>query len=670
MNNELLEKVKSNINSEVVFKFRMSDIETYNFIPVDLKGGFFYAAVTDKADKRTVTAYIKNTLNVDIKFISVDLDVYVLLYNYVKNILNEQKSQNGSKGKKKIGEILIEEGALTEEQLEKALAVGKEKGIPIGSMLVQMGYVSIETLKDALSKQQGYDVVDADQLKLDPAILSILPEDFIKTNMVIPISADAKSIVVGMVNPNDKRVLNDIIFLTGLNPRVMLITYFEFKTCMQNYYNESAKETTQIIKKLEQESLQYEIEESLWDQVDRELKDTTGAVVEFANKIVTNALESGASDIHIEPRIDGYKVRYRIDGILSEVMALPQKVEQAVLTRFKVLARMNIAEHRRPQDGTCSMSYKGLTYDLRLNTLPVYNKEKMVIRILAPAVSIENQDKSMNISGLSKSDYNLLKKMTLQPNGIILASGPTGSGKTTTLYQILLSLNDEKVNITTIEDPVEIKIDGINQSQVNTKAGITFASCMRSILRQDPDIILVGEIRDFETLEVAISASLTGHLVLSTIHTNSAAATITRLIEMGAKGYLVASTLTGVIAQRLVRRLCPICKEKYVPTDEELKSIIPPKCSLEEARKATFYRAKGCAMCNHEGYNGRLGVFEILPITKEIKKLIAVGAHDIEIEDIAIASGMNTLYDSCFAHILAGETTISEFIRVLGLTNE
>jgi len=331
---------------------------------------------------------------------------------------------------------------------------------------------------------------------------------------------------------------------------------------------------------------------------------------------------------------------------------------------------MNIAEHRRPQDGSFSITYKDNDYDFRINTIPVGDQEKMVVRILAPAVSMASSKDDIVLVGASKEEVDLIKKMESVPNGIILATGPTGSGKTTTLYSILKSLNDEKVNITTIEDPVEIKIDGINQSQINNKAGITFASSMRAILRQDPDIILVGEIRDYETLETAISAALTGHLVLSTVHTNSAAATISRLIEMGAKEYLVASTLTGIVAQRLVRKLCPMCKKKVNPTEEQAKNIVLGEENVKKFMQKEIYEPGGCVNCNFTGYIGRLGVYEILPINKEIRKLIAEKVHDIKIEEVAVSMGMKTLQQACLDHILRGETSVSEFIRVLGPVTE
>ena len=572
--------------------------------------------------------------------------------------------------KKRIGEILIENGELTEEQLVEALTQSKKTNTPIGSMLVQLGYITVDQLKDALSAQQGFEHVTSQQLNISEGVVKILPEDFIRENKLFPLSSNGKVIEVGMVNPGNKKALNEIVYLTGMRPKPYLMSYMEFKSCMTKYFGRARKETKEIIRKIEEEALEFEVEESLWQQVERELEDTTGAVANFASKIITDGIDMKASDIHIEPRLDCYTVRYRIDGILRRVLDLPQKVESSLIARFKVLSRMNIAEHRRTQDGTFTVKYKGVSYDFRINTLPVAGKEKMVIRILAPAASIRTEDKVIKLSGGTEEDLERINKMVAAPNGIILAVGPTGSGKTTTLYSVLKSLNNEGVNITTLEDPVEIKIDGLNQSQINPKAGITFASCMRAILRQDPDIILIGEIRDFETLETAIAAALTGHLVLSTLHTNSAAATITRLIQMGAADYLISSTLTGIIAQRLVRRLCPKCKEAYHASLEEAKLVVANPEEQQEFMKRTIYRPKGCFDCNNEGYKGRIGCYEVMLINKEIKKMIAHSAHDVEIEEAAVGMGMKTLQASCLGHILRGETTISEFVRVLGPVTE
>ena len=573
--------------------------------------------------------------------------------------------------KKKIGEVLIEMGLITEEQLFDALVTSKKSGNPIGSVLVQKNYIELEQLKAVLAAQRGMEAVDAGQLKLDNKILSVLPDDFVKLNMVLPIKFDGKNLVVGMVNPANKQVINDIVYLTGLKPRVMLITHYEFLQCIKQYYSESKKETNQYIKKIEQELVQIGgAQDSLWDQAEKEIIEDNSVVVKFVNKIITDGIKMRASDIHIEPRLQQHVVRYRIDGVLREVLQIPSNIEGSVMTRLKVIAKMNIAEHRRPQDGTFSIRFQDKNYDFRINSIPVGNKEKMVIRILATAESIGSVDKNIKLVGATPEDLQRIDRIKSAPNGIILASGPTGSGKTTTLYSIVRNLNDESINIMTIEDPIEIRIEGINQTQVNPKAGITFASCLRAALRQDPDIILVGEIRDIETVEIAIAAALTGHLVLSTIHTNSAAATVTRLIEMGAKDYLVSSTLTGVIAQRLVRRLCDECKVACHPTEEEARLVMANEDDIKKFMKLTIYKPGKCDKCNKEGYKGRIGLYEVMQVTKEIKKLIAMGAHDIQIEEAAIGAGMRTLQQSCLNHIISGYTTIEEFVRVLGPVNE
>lgn len=572
---------------------------------------------------------------------------------------------------KRIGEILMEEGLLSEKQLTIALAEAKVLDVPLGSVLVKLGFVTIKQLKEALGAQMGLKLASADQLKALPTAISVLPEDFVKVNRVIPLSMTDKTLVVGMVNPKDTRVIDEIVYQTGLKPTIMMITHFEYENFVQTYYQTDKQETDRILEQIEKEKSDVVNEDTLWEQVEKEIQDTTGTVSKFANKIITSAIDQKASDIHIEPRNEGYVVRYRVDGALKEVLKIPQKVESAVISRFKVLARMNIAEHRRAQDGSFTIKYKKLQFDFRINTLPVNGREKMVIRVLAPAVtSMEGMGNDIQIDGASKEDIEKIRYLISAPNGILLTSGPTGSGKTTTLYALLKSLNKEDVNITTIEDPVEIKLEGVNQSAVNPKAGITFASSLRAILRQDPDVILVGEIRDFETLEVAISASLTGHLVLSTVHTNSASATVTRLIEMGAKDYLVSSTLNGVLAQRLVRKLCPECKEAYTPTLEDAKKILVDPLEIQEFMKHKIYRARGCEFCNNTGYKGRTAVLEILVVNNDLKKLIAQRAHDVEIEEYAVKHGMKTLKVACLEHIKNGVTSIDEFVRTLGLAGE
>lgn len=651
-------------------------MEQYKFVPISVKDRYLFVAINSISDKDTVNEKLRQTLQYPIKFIQVpDKDLDELIADLVatdapdedknsQNVVPQPQSQS------KLGELLIEKGYITDVQLLQALAESKRQKVPVGSMLFKLGFITLEQLKDALHGQTGFDMVTADQLAKQSAFINILPEDFIKNNKVVPVSSDGKTLVLGVVAPVKPDILKQIIYLTGQNPKQLLMTHYEFTNCMDTFFSEHKKETQQIIKQIEDETSGLQIESSLWEQVDSELQDNSGSIAKFVNQIITTAIDTHVSDIHIEPRLQGYIVRYRKDGMLSKVLDIPSKVETSVISRFKVLSRMNIAEHRRPQDGTFSIKYKNQSYDFRINTLPVAGKEKVCIRVLAPAVSLNAADKNISLVGGTEEDIEKIKNMISCPNGIILTSGPTGSGKTTTLYSVLKSLNNEDVNITTIEDPIEIKLEGINQSQINAKAGITFASCMRAILRQDPDIILVGEIRDYETLEIAISAALTGHLVLSTVHTNSAAATVTRMVEMGAKDYLVASTLSGVIAQRLVRKLCDDCKEEYYPTREEVSQITVDEEEIERLMKTPIYRPKGCNKCGFSGYKGRLGIYEIMAITKGIRKLVAAGAHDIEIEEMAVQNGMKTLNQSCIGHIINGQTTIDEFVRVLGIVNE
>lgn len=686
--NALILRLKNSIDKKILESVDKNLMGLHLFVPISVKDNFLFVAVSKASNKDEINAILKKTFSQSIKFMLVgEDDLKELLADFVpaESIkaaptevkqgvpANSVQSDDVAKSKEahgKLGEMLLAKGILSEVQLMKALAESKRKGVPIGSMLFEMGLISLDQLKTVLHDQTGFEIASADQLVEQKKFVNILPEDFIKANSVIPISSDGKTLLLGVVKPLKMDVLKEIIYLTGQNPKQILMTHYEFQSAINTFFSEQKRQTDQIIEQIKEETVDSDEEATLWEQVDAELQDSTGSVAKFVNQIITNGIDNKVSDIHIEPRLSGYIVRYRKDGMLQKVLDVPAKVETSVIARFKVMARMNIAENRRPQDGTFSISYNGCSYDFRINTLPVSGKEKVCIRILAPAVSLASNDKEIKLVGAVEADIQKVKQMVSCPNGIILTSGPTGSGKTTTLYSVLKSLNDESVNITTIEDPIEIKLEGINQSQINAKAGITFASCMRAILRQDPDIILVGEIRDYETLEIAISAALTGHLVLSTVHTNSAAATVTRLIEMGAKDYLVSSTLSGVIAQRLVRRLCDDCKEEYHCTREEAMLVTHDEEEIKKIMATPIYRAKGCNKCGFQGYKGRLGVYEIMQITKEIKKLIAQGAHDLEIEESAVSNGMTTLHKCCYNHILKGWTTIDEFVRVLGMAGE
>lgn len=684
MSNQL-EKLKNSIKIEYVNKFGINLMKSSGFIPVDKRQKEFYV-ILDKnriSNKSQVVDVIKNAFSDLIpQFFILENKDFEDVFSFVEERINTNEIKTktdvtqDNDFEPSPEEMLVSIGWITKEQLKECIEISQTKQVPIDSVFYEKEYLSYERIVSYLKKKYGCEVISKSNIHVDKSILRLLPDDFVEKKRTIIMSMeDNNKLAVAMVNPSDKYTIREISLSTGRSLNVYCIPYFEYDMYLKEYFIEqksakAAKETERIIQSIEEEAAQFSSEDSLWTQVEKELQDSSGNVAKFVYKIITDAIDAKASDIHIEPRIGYYVVRVRSDGILKKVLEIPGSIEQAVITRFKVLARMNIAEHRRPQDGTFSIKYNDRMYDFRINTLPVSGKEKVVIRILAPAVSLKTAGEKMIIPGASESDIQKIHDMVQSPNGIILTSGPTGSGKTTTLYTILKSLNKEDVNITTIEDPIEIKLEGINQSQVNPKADITFASCMRAILRQDPDIILIGEIRDFETLEVAISAALTGHLVLSTVHTNSAAATVTRLIEMGAKDYLVSSTLTGVIAQRLVRRLCDKCKEAYFPTEEEAKHISTNAKIQEKLLNTKLYRKKGCKDCGYLGYTGRIGIYEVMPITREIKKLIAQGAHDIEIEEAAVAAGMKTLKYSCLNHIMDGNTTTSEFIRVLGYASD
>ena len=680
MSNQL-EKLKSSIKKEFIDNFELNLMKSSGFIPVDKRQGKLYTIISQRSlrDIETIRSTIESKVQTygGIELIPVSDTIFDDVYNYIDNLINNPDAAKNIDATKPVTpeEMLVTIGWITKERLQEAQKIAQEKNVTLDVVFFDKDFLTTEQIISYLKKKYNCDVISKANVKIDKSILKLLPDDFIEKKKAIPMTMQGDKLAVAMVNPADKYTIREISLSTGRSLNVYCIPSFEYEKFLKEYFvqkktEQAAKETERIIQSIEEESAQYNNEESLWSQVEKELQDASGNVAKFVYKIITDAIDAKASDIHIEPRIGYYVVRVRSDGILKKVLEIPGSIEQAVITRFKVLARMNIAEHRRPQDGTFSIKYNDRMYDFRINTLPVSGKEKVVIRILAPAVSLKAAGDKMIIAGASDDDIQKIHDMVQSPNGIILTSGPTGSGKTTTLYTILKALNKEDVNITTIEDPIEIKLEGINQSQVNPKADITFASCMRAILRQDPDIILIGEIRDFETLEVAISAALTGHLVLSTVHTNSAAATVTRLIEMGAKDYLVSSTLTGVIAQRLVRKLCDKCKEAYFPTEEEVKHISTEPKVQEQLMKTKLYKKKGCKDCGYLGYTGRMGIYEVMPITREIKKLIAQGAHDIEIEEAAVAAGMKTLKYSCLQHITDGVTTTDEFIRVLGYASD
>lgn len=566
--------------------------------------------------------------------------------------------------RKRIGEILQEAGLITEEDLSTALVESKKTGQFIGLALVKMGKVTAEQLGQALAVQYGLKYANISKLQINKELLSLLPDEFIRDKQVVPITRERGRLVVAMVNPGSREIIDEITFITGMRPLVTVTTSLEFiEFCNKNLGDVATSNLKEEISSFSGQLSAQTVEADLRQQREAELSDASNPLIKLVNSIIEEGIDRNASDIHIEPRPKKYLVRFRVDGILRTILDVPQNMEASFVTRIKVMARMDIAEHRRPQDGRITIKYKGSEFNLRVNTLPVSdNREKIVIRILRPSKNISDfQSLGFDIDDIRKLEY-----LYKSPYGIILVCGPTGSGKTTTLYTILQRINDDIRNICTVEDPVELQIEGLNQSQVNPKADYTFASSMRALLRQDPDVIMVGEIRDYETLEAAVHAALTGHLVFSTIHSNTTAATITRMIEMGAASNLIGSALVGVLAQRLVRNICPYCKVAYEASGAE-KELLFPYDEEQRNRTIMLYKGQGCELCMNSGYSGRSGVYEILIVDREIRQLINDSHSDLEIEDAAIAAGMKSLGMNGRAKVLSGVTTVEEVTRVLGV---
>ncbi|MEB3287480.1 MAG: GspE/PulE family protein [Vampirovibrionales bacterium] len=569
---------------------------------------------------------------------------------------------NTQGNRKKLGELLLEAGLISEDDLARALAEAQKTGQRIGNVLVRLGKISLEQLGTALSIQHQIKYCNLSKLELDKNLLDLLPEDLMRMQQVLPVAKERGRLVVAMTNPTNRDTIDEITFITGMRPMVVLTTQIEFQDFFSKHVGELSS-SQNLIEEINLAVNKDNAETDMAQQREAEMSDQTNPLVKLVNSIIEDAIERNASDIHVEPRNKKYLIRFRIDGILRTILDVPQNMEASFVTRIKVMSRMDIAEHRRPQDGRFGIKFKGSEYNLRVNTLPVSdNREKIVIRILRPSKNISD----FQSLGFDPEDVAKLEHLYKSPHGIILVCGPTGSGKTTTLYTVLNKINDDMRNICTVEDPVELQIEGLNQSQVNPKADYTFASSMRALLRQDPDVIMVGEIRDYETLEAAVHAALTGHLVFSTIHSNTTAATITRMIEMGAASNLIGSALVGVLAQRLVRTICPYCRTSYEATEAEKETLFPYE-ETQRDKPLTLYKGEGCELCGTTGYSGRTGVYEIMLIDREIRQLVNDAHSDLEIEDAAIAAGMKTLSMSGRAKVFSGVTTLEEIVRVLGV---
>jgi len=552
----------------------------------------------------------------------------------------------------RLGQLLTEAGHLTPKQLDQALAQQKQTGERLGELVVSLGFASPEHIASALARQLNLRFIRLDDTVVHEAPLERVPEVAAQRYRVVPIGEEEGGLILGMVDPLDVFAIDDLRRLTGLPIRPAIITADDFYLIL-NRYPAADQSVAEILEQVRPTEL-LDAEASL---------DTLRAVaqhapiVRLANQIITQAIRMGASDIHVEPQEPHVRVRYRIDGTLHPMLTVPRHVQAALISRYKIMANMNIAERRLPQDGRIELRIEGRDIDFRVSTIPVVWGEKVVMRILDRSGAFV----SLERLGLTPEDHERFEPITARPHGIIFLTGPTGSGKTTTLYAILNRLNRTEVNIITIEDPVEYQIPGITQVPLNPKAGVTFASGLRAFLRQDPDIIMVGEVRDEETARIAVHAALTGHLVLSTLHTNDAPGAMTRLLDMGIEPFLVASSMVGVIAQRLVRVLCPKCKQPYKPTKRFLHTVGFDKVG----GTPTFYRPVGCGFCNQIGYKGRTGVFEIMPVDDTIKTLIIKRAPSTEIKAAAIAGGMRTLQQAGLAKALAGITSFEEVMRVV-----
>ena len=552
---------------------------------------------------------------------------------------------------KRLGDLLIEVGLISKEQLDQALKIQRTTGKKLGEVLNDERIVSEQQIIEALEFQLGVPHIDLSKTSIDVEAVKLIDESLAKRYLLVPISRTNTTLTVAMSDPTNIFAMDDIRMSTGLEINPTIATKKDITGAIEQYYDtENAK------KALEEFERKDETLEEVEALNEMELTELNNApVVKLVNSIIKQAANKKVSDIHIEPFEKYVKVRFRIDGDLREIMTPSKSVHGALTTRIKIMAKMNIVEKRIPQDGRIEMIVDGRAVDMRVSVLPTVNGEKVVIRLL------DSENFMLTKKELGFTDANLKKfdGMIDNPNGIILVTGPTGSGKSTTLYTVLRELSDPTKNIITVEEPVEYQMDGVNQVNVNSKVGLTFASALRSILRQDPDVIMIGEIRDEETAQIAVRAAITGHLVLSTMHTNDTSSTIARLVDTGVEPYLVSSSLKGVTAQRLVKRICTSCKLSYEASEEEKKIL-----GMPILQPLTLYTGKGCNTCNQSGYKGRIAIHELLTIDSELRNLIDKGSTTDELRKGTEKQGMTTLRDNCIEIALQGITTIQQVLEV------
>lgn len=552
--------------------------------------------------------------------------------------------------RKKLGELLIEAGCVTQEQVEKALEMQKETGLKLGEILIKENYVSEEQILKVIQFQLGIEYIDIRKVYIDEETVKMIPEETCRKYCVIPIEVLNGELVIAMNDPLNYYAIDDIKLCIPLPVKPVISSEPDIINAIEKFFGKQTAE--RAVQEFEKE---YVFNDVKTDELEHSKEIDNAPIVKYVNTIIENSIRNNASDIHIEPEDDDIRVRIRVDGILSEIMSSPLNMLNAILTRIKVMADMNVAEKRVPQDGRIAFKIDGKNIDLRVSTIPTKYGEKVVMRVLDKT----NFLLSKTNLGLTPHNMKIFDRLVEKPYGIILVTGPTGSGKTSTLYTILSEVNDIKKNIITLEDPIEYNLKGVNQVQLNPKAGLTFASGLRSILRQDPDIVMVGEIRDAETAEIAIRAALTGHLVLSTLHTNDAPGSISRLTDMNIEPFLVSSSLIGVIAQRLVRKICPNCRTQYTPDDRELHIL-----GMDDEKELKLYKGAGCRLCSNSGYKGRTAIFEIMEVTKELRLLIDARTPTDLLRDQAVKEGMTVLKESCKQMVIEGKTTVDELVRI------
>jgi type IV pilus assembly protein PilB len=553
-----------------------------------------------------------------------------------------------------LGALLIDEGLLTEAQLDAALAEQARSGKPLGRLLIESGTISEAELVRTLARQVGLEFIDLNDHTIDGSVTALVNESLARRYQAIPIAWDEGKLVVAMADPSNVFAVDDIRALARAEVRTVVATASQILETIDRFYRVDGEVDAVMQAATDEASEDVDL-----GNISEVVEDAP--IVKFVNLLVNQAVQDRASDIHVEPTETDLRIRFRIDGVLHEVMHSPRSIQAGVISRLKVMADINIAERRIPQDGRIGMRVGGRAIDLRVATLPTVYGEKVVMRILDKGQAILHLDEL----GFLPETSTRFEACYRKPYGTILVTGPTGSGKSTTLYATLNTLNEPHRNIITVEDPVEYRLAGINQVQINPKAGLTFASALRSILRADPDIVLVGEIRDRETAVIGIEAALTGHLVLSTLHTNDAASTPMRLVEMGVEPFLVTSALDCVVAQRLARRLCDKCKEPYQPSEAELVEAGWPGEDLEQGEWPTLQRAIGCTSCGRTGYRGRFAIHEVMPMSEEIERMVIERRSNEDIQKVAEMQGMITLRGDGLRKAAQGQTSLEEIFRVV-----